>query len=141
MDLNFDADINQQVPTLRSYLNNRKVVNVNLSMDGNANQLKKSNRHRMNKDTALHVNLFEKTANETETRLHLSDVENWILYVLHLNDDQYDCERLQSWYNNYFMYAEESHSDDPLAITQMLLVRLKLLAMIDRIAAQIHHLI
>lgn len=85
MDLNFDADINQQVPTLRSYLNNRKVVNVNLSMDGNANQLKKSNRHRMNKDTALHVNLFEKTANETETRLHLSDVENWILYVLHLN--------------------------------------------------------
>lgn len=141
IELDFDADINQKVEHLRAYLNER---NVNMSNNTERNlpksrkSIQKLLRHRGDN---LSLDRFQKGNNEIENQLQLCDIENAFLYNCDLHQNRFDCAHLHDWFVAYSTAVLNTYADDPLGISRMMLVRLKLFAMIDRLARHAHPLL
>ncbi|KAJ6643823.1 hypothetical protein Bhyg_08788, partial [Pseudolycoriella hygida] len=130
----FQADVNQNVPDLRRYIQARKSSNDQCNIY----------------DNKLSVKYYERLKTEPPSQigfangkqdLYMTDFENWILYELSFEDNSFSCECLSNWYKCYQSPAEGFHTGDPAGVSRMFLVLLKLVAMIDRIASLQYKLI
>lgn len=137
IELDFCADVFQQVPNLRQHLKKR-LSQSHQNMYSAALQVKVFNRHRMNESTKP---ILPQRLPEMEQNLILTDFENWVLYSLPFEENDFTCESLSNLSMDYASVAQDFYSGDQLGISKMLLVRFKLLGMIDRIAAEIHPLL
>lgn len=137
MELNFSTDVFQQVPNLRQHLRKR-LSGSHQNMYSAALKIQEFKRHRMNESSTP---TSPQRLPEVDQNLILTDVENWILYSLPFDENNFSCEFLSDFSMYYASVAQEFHSGDALGISKMLLVRYKLLGMIDRMAAEIHPLL
>lgn len=138
-DLNFETDVIQKIPQLSAYLEgrlNEKIAN----RFGSGLQIKPMNRHYIGNVNAPNINSFGLTHNEIESHLIWSDFENWILYTFNQN---YRCnpDDIRNWSSNYAAFAEEFYKKDQLGMSKMVLVRLKLIAILDFIATKAYPLL
>lgn len=72
---------------------------------------------------------------QLEKEVFLNDSENWLLYTLLFEHDM-RCTQLQKEYNDYICWAEKIHSSDAREQSIMMLIRLKFVAMMDRMVTQ-----
>lgn len=138
-DLNFGADVIQKIPQLSAYLEgrlNEKIPN----RFGSGLQIKPMNRHYIGNVNAPSVNSFGLIHNEIESNLIWSDFENWILYTLNY-DNRFNPDDIRNWSSCYATFAEEFYKKDQLGMSKMVLVRLKLIALLDLNATKAHPLL
>lgn len=139
--LNFDADVYQKVPNLEKYLEMRKVKCEQDGYDGSVHY-KRYSRHQLNKKQQPEKNLFPKLANEIEINLFMTDYEYWFLHELTLDDgSKWDPTELREHYFCYTSKAESFYKNDPLGSSKMFLLRLKFVAILDKIATHHHPLL
>lgn len=131
--LNFKEDVNQKVKRLREYLDKRQTESVE-----SENYPKKGStysRHDFNHYSSVPDNYFTQN-NTIEKNLRLIDFENWVLYQLELKERRVDADLIRKNAFSYATVAESTYKNDQLAISRMILVRLKLIAILDNIACE-----
>lgn len=134
-DLNFGTDIYQKVPKLRDHLEKRKSSDDKQDIFKSELDFKCYKRHQMHQTTEPILGTLTSTPEEIDRHLYLTVFENCILYELQFDSDLYPCETLSNWFKAYAPVAEIFHLGDPFGVSKMMLLRLKLVAMIDRMAA------
>lgn len=129
VDLNFEVDIHQKVPKLRQHIKKRSEENVEFVEP--TLQVKKYQRHYMAQPNAPPI-----TSNSSEIDQHfiITDFENWILYDLHIDETHFASNDLRSWCETYIHLAQSFYKSDQLGVSKSVLVSLKMIAMLDKIA-------
>lgn len=77
------------------------------------------------------IEIATKIKSGIDQRIFWMDFERVVLHKMKVGDDQLTCKDLRSWSFEYAKFAEKSYKNNPLFISRMLLVRLKLIAMLD----------
>lgn len=139
-DLDFLADIHQKIPNLTKYLDKRSGDAISSGF-GACVQIKPVHRHRISHAVAPPIPTFGLLASESDKNLFISDFENWILYKLDVNDQRYGSDVLRTWCKTYAYSAKNFYTDDQLGMSKMVLVRLKLICMLDLMACATHPLL
>lgn len=132
--LNFETDIVYKMPTLDQYLKDRRSQNIqetnNNSKRPTFNKYERYFKsHRPNIDP-------HKSKPELEKRIFWLDFERMVLYEMKIEDDHWTSDQLRSWSFAYATYAEAHYKNNQLFISQMLLVRLKLIMILDKKAIE-----
>lgn len=137
-ELDFAADVYQQLPCLRDYLEMRQVRPQ--SPENNERlKVKCYPRHLINSLQEPDVKTFDKLKNPVEIGIFLSDFENWILYALY-GIDQCEPETLRSFSFAYSRIAGKHYKDDQLGYSRIVLTQMQILSLLDKIATQKHEL-
>lgn len=140
-DLDFNADLKQKLPKLEKYLKDRHTSNALVFNQNKKILLKKWPRHYNTEDMPDTKDLND-LAGPTDTFLYLCDFENWILYKTDLQNGSYKFENkakmLRQWSFLYGAKAMELYKGDPLNLSRMLLVQLKIVAFMDKIVSIKH---
>lgn len=136
IDLNFESDVFQKVPKLRDYVDKR-TNNASQAIDPPAIQVKTYQRHYMEQPNAPPLSFGEVNC-EIERNLFTTDFENWILYKLDINETSYGPDNLRTWSTNYISIADSFYKGDQLGVSKSVLVCLKMLAMLDKMATKAH---
>lgn len=129
-ELNFETDVIQKVPKLRDYLENR--ASDATALHRTSENTRKYLRFKFNVLNTPRANYFKDCSDKTEVNLRLVDLEQWILY--HSDGVEIDAKTLRDLSDLYAEAAEPFYDGDPLATSIMVLVRLKLISMLDKIA-------
>ncbi|XP_031638985.1 uncharacterized protein LOC116351075 [Contarinia nasturtii] len=140
-DLNFSEDLCQKIPKLSEYLENRQSKQTSTNRFGSSLQIKPVQRHYLNELIAPDVSKFISTNNEIENHLIWSDFENWILYIVNFTSSSLSAAELCKWSFSYASFAEQFYNGDQLGTSRMILVRLKMIAMLDFIGCTKHQLL
>lgn len=138
-DLDFEADVCQNVPKLMEYIDGR--INERPG-DTKAPllQVKVMQRHYRDQNSPPDVKYFTLSgAGSTDSHLHLIDFENWILNQPTTKND-FSADDVRDWSVAYSTVAEKFYKGDQLGNSKMILVRLKMIAMLDSIAVAAHPL-
>lgn len=77
-----------------------------------------------------------KAKSATAHRIFWMDFERIVLYKMHIGDDHWSGEDIRTWSFEYAKYAEKNYKNNQLFISRMLLVRLKLIAILDEQATR-----
>lgn len=138
-ELDFEADIQQQVPNLRKYLETRQVP----PQSSENNEKLKVNiyaRHFIGSTVAPDVKHFDKLKYSVEIGIFLCDFENWILYALY---DINTCtpETLRSLSFAYARLAAQHYKNDPLGFSRSVLTQMKILTLLDKVAIEAHKML
>lgn len=140
--LNFKADIHQKIRYLRPYLEKRKSSNEKKNIYSVKVHFKTFKRHDIRHKTPPSMKSFDECEEEIERHLILTDFENWILYRnLDFSKVRSKVKTLLECGRKYIRIPEEFHIGDPFGISKMVLVRLKLIAMIDQIVTEMYPLL
>ncbi|XP_037036477.1 uncharacterized protein LOC119074450 [Bradysia coprophila] len=137
--LDFEADVCQNVPQLTEYIQSR--VNERPT-DTQAPRLEVTamQRHYRDQDNVPDVKYLTLTGTSgTDSHVHLIDFENWILNQ-QLTHNDFDSDDLRRWSFAYSSVAEKFYKGDQLGSSKMILVRLKMIAILDVIAVAAHPL-
>lgn len=127
-------DSKQRIPTLNKYIETRK-MDIKKIKHINQPQIKLVKRH------------YEKQRPPDETAFNgdddmtafLYDIEWFILYETHLDPIEMIGEQIKNLIDNYVRHASTVYKNtDKLGISRMILTRLKLLALLDRVACNDH---
>lgn len=138
-DLDFEKDAIQKVLKLEDYVNER--IKMKMSTEDTENHPKsapKYVRHNFELFNAPPTHYFKGFKDSTEAQIRLMDFENWALYQLKLDDDN-DIVSAETIRIDSFLYAstaEKIYENDQHSKSKMILVRLKLLAILDSIACR-----
>ncbi|XP_055301272.1 uncharacterized protein LOC129567922 [Sitodiplosis mosellana] len=130
--LNFEEDISYKMPKLEKYLEERK--KTLLQIDDGFKPPKYITYDRYFKSEMPSVDCLEsinKVKREIDHRIFWIDFERIILYQAKIGDDHWNAEDLRSWSFAYANFAEIKYKNNQLFISRMLLVRLKIIAMLD----------
>lgn len=139
-ELDFPADVYQGIPKLTEYLAKRKRESL---PDNNQSELRvqpQYYRHYMDQQDNPDVTKFGHLSAEVDVNFLLSDFENWILYNSSSTDTRFGSDFLRTLSYGYATCAERFYTDDRVGTSKMVLVRLKLIAMLDAIAVKTHPL-
>ncbi|XP_031637089.1 uncharacterized protein LOC116349684 [Contarinia nasturtii] len=135
VDLDFHADVEQKIPKLLGYLEKRKCAT-----DSNRNRselkVKKLSRHYRKETNAPTVSVFKQLTNETERNLYANDFEIWVLYQLNVECISFRPDELRAWIFDYTFAVDNLYKGDELGTSRMILVYLKLIAALDKIACR-----
>lgn len=131
-ELNFETDVKQKVPKLRDYLDKRESEAV--AMSYTSKNTKKYLRHKFDVFNAPPANYFGECSDKTEINLRLIDLEKWISYDVDSDDFEMDAKTIRDLSITYAKTAAPFYEGDPFATSIMILVRLKLISMLDKIA-------
>ncbi|XP_055310983.1 uncharacterized protein LOC129573873 [Sitodiplosis mosellana] len=140
IDLDFEADIRQKIPQLSLHLESRLCEKIP-NRFGSGLQIKPINRHYLDQTNAPNVTSFGMVNNEIESSLIWSDFENWVLYTLNSEENRFNPDDIRNWSSCYAKFAEEFYKNDQLGTSKMVLVRLKLIAVLDLNACNAHPLL
>lgn len=139
--LDFETDVYYSIPKLQDYLRNQKKrLNGECSYDA-PKKIKIFKRHYLSQSTAPDTESFADLELLIDQNLYLNDFENWILYKLKFKENGFHCTTIREWFVEYSSIAEKFYTNDPLGTSRMLLVRLKLVGMMDRMATEAHPLL
>lgn len=140
-DLNFEEDVCQKIPELLKYLEGHKNERTVTNRFGSALQIKPIQRHYLDGLVAPDVSKFVSTNSEIDKHLIWSDFENWILYKVNTTQNSLSAPELRKWSFSYASFAEQFYKGDQLGTSRQILVRLKMIAMLDFIACCTHPLL
>lgn len=129
-NLHFYKDVEQKVPKLHEHLTERNYTTDKVS-EKNSKNFPKYNRHNFQHFDELPDKYFGDYSNEIERSLRLIDFENWALYQLR-TDDNVNIEKFRIFLIAYAVFTKLFYEGDPLAISRMVLVQLKLIAVLDK---------
>lgn len=132
--LNFEADINQKVEKLRKYLK-EQTFEPNENRSNDMLNIKTYKRFR---NERIDLRQFHKCSDAIQHNLAISEFENQILYHLNLGSFNFSPNDLQTSCNAYIECAGKFYGNDSLGHSKMVLVLLKMLAMLDKIATKAH---
>ncbi|XP_031632913.1 uncharacterized protein LOC116346822 [Contarinia nasturtii] len=122
--LNFESDIVYSMPKLCAYLRDR----MEIQPKRNSNFRHKVKSYRRYKQ----IKHIEHIEEGVELGMYFADFECLVLYQMSMKDEQHTPDDLRIWFVQYTEYAMETYTGDPLMISRILLVCLKLIAMLDR---------
>lgn len=137
--LNFGECINQKMPKLTEYMRKRT--------EDLATQPKSQSNAQISSYHRFFVNINTKTSaidvekNELGERIFWLEFENMILYDMEMDDQRWSVDKLRTWSFAYAAFAESKYKDNQLFSSRMILVRLKILSMLDRCATKKHQLL
>lgn len=137
--LNFESDICHKTPKLNEYLSNED-KNMLDTANGSEGMIVTYQRYCFN-SPLLDFECMEKSKSETEQRIFWTDFERKVLYGLEIGDNRWTSDQLRSSSFAYAKYAEQNYKNNQLFISRMLLVRLKLIAILDEKATKKHPLL
>lgn len=137
IELDFVADVQQKIPKLREYLKQRQSSNAIQNIQHSYPVTETFRRHQIDRPDLPDFPAVG-SLREIDKNLFLVDCENWILYHMKFDDQSLNCETLRDWYSQYASVGDRFHANDPIGISRMMLVRLKLVAIMDRIASEAH---
>lgn len=137
--LNFESDISQKMTKLEDYLNERN-KEIPESADQLTDAVKSFRRYFKNIQKCPKVEMAQSLDSELERRLFWMDFENFILYSIELSDIPSTADELREWSFEYATNAESKYKGNPLLTSRMLLVRLKIIAILDQLAIKQHPL-
>lgn len=138
--LNFETDCCCKMKKLQEYLDERKQDYQQSTGNGfKPPELISYERHF--KAEMPGVENIISAGNEIDHRIFWIDFERIVLYKMTIEDDEWSCTDLRAWSFAYAKFAEANYKDNPLFISRMLLVRLKLIAMLDLRATNEHPLL
>ncbi|XP_031635809.1 uncharacterized protein LOC116348812 isoform X2 [Contarinia nasturtii] len=137
-DLNFEADIIYKIPKLTEYLTKR-MKKEKLS-DNKTEYTPKTYERYFTKDLS-NIESINTTKHGMAERIFWSEFEQVVLYEMKMDDDRWSDYELRTWSFAYAKYAKKNFKGNPLFMSQMLLVRLKLIAVMDKLATKKHPLL
>lgn len=130
--LDFESDIIYKVPKLDEYLNERE---QNMAQTGESFKNSAISSYGRYFDSGIpNVDLLTKlneVTREIDHRVFWIDFERIILYQANIEDNRWSAEDLRAWSFAYAKFAEIHYRNNQLFISRMLLVRLKMIAMLD----------
>lgn len=134
MGLNFSSDIRHKMTKLEKYLNERE--NCSPKMDSKKSKI--STYDRYFEQGFPTVDTIETAKSDAlNCRIFWIEFEKMVLKnEIHMDDDRSSATKLRTWSFEYAKYAEREYKGNQLFISRMLLVRLKLVAMLDRTATK-----
>ncbi|KAG4065067.1 hypothetical protein HA402_007464 [Bradysia odoriphaga] len=136
-DLDFEADVHQQIPNLRRYLSDRSAAT-----QANANNVsiivKSYTRHDIDSLEAPDVELFDTLKDPVDVGIFLCDFENWILYTP--NNINIGPERMRSLSFAYTRLAAQHYKNNPLGFSRFILTQTMMLLLMDKIATETHEM-
>lgn len=137
--LDLSSDIHHKMSKLRKYLNERSEWEPKIKIS--KHDIDTYGRYFFGNLPNVEVvnNLAQK--DPLERRIFWLEFENFVLYKMQLADNRWTVNELHGWTLEYANYAEDHYKNNQLFISQMLLVRLKLIAMLDGMAIQKHPLL
>lgn len=135
-DLDFEADVQQQLPKLRKYLEKR-LIPQHLLENNEKLKVRLYSRHAIGSVEAPDWKVFDKLKNSVEIGVFLCDFENWILYQLY-DFNACTCETLRSLSFAYGRLATQYYKDDPLGFSRLVLTQIKILTLVDKGAIDAH---
>lgn len=133
-ELDFKGDIHYKMPQLQAHLNGRAVKASNSEVGFKSPTFATYKRHFLNGIPS--VNCIRKNTKEIEGRIFWIDFERFILYEMEIGIERISATDLRKWWFKYAKYTETKYKDDPLSNSRMVLVRLKMLAILDAIAME-----
>lgn len=128
--LDFEADINQKVEKLHKYLRKQTTE----TSENNANDMLNIKIYKRFSNERCYLAQFHENSDVIQLNLALSDFENQILYHSNLESFEREPKELRAICNEYIRCAATYYKNDPLGHSKMMLVLLKLLAKLDKIA-------
>lgn len=136
-ELDLNSDIYQKISKLNAYISDReKQSQTSGIVKQRISTYKRHFQKAFPNETAI------KTIKEgLETRIFWMDFEQMVLYGIQIDTNTLTPNELRTWAFEYSKYAEEHYKDNPLFVSRMLLVRLKLIAMLDKISTNKHQLL
>lgn len=131
-NLDFEADINQTVETLRKYLRQPMIEPNNNS----SNDMLNIKTYKRFQNKHIDLRQFHKCSDVIQLNLAISDFEHQILYRTNIENFDSKPHELRTFCIAYIQCAERFYGNDPLGHSKMVLVLLKMLAMLDEIATK-----
>lgn len=133
--LNFESDVSYQIPkALQNYLCMRQ-TNKNLKGNDSKNKIKSFHR-RFNQTQANSAEILLPRRNDIECRIFWIDFENFILYQMRMQDNRWTANALRTLLFEYTKYAKKKYTQNRLFASKMILVCLKIIGMLDRMATK-----
>ncbi|XP_031636747.1 uncharacterized protein LOC116349465 [Contarinia nasturtii] len=141
VDLNFEADVIQRVSKLHRYLKDRSMGFMQNGHNDTIN-VKTYKRYYTDQGDPIERLKYEKrTIDEVENNLFISDFENYVLYKINVNQSNLQPNTLRASCKAYIEYSETFYKNDPLGYSKMILVSLKIIAILDKIATTTYPLL
>lgn len=137
-DLDFDNDIHQTTPNLNEYLQKRTTDVHRNQSELPKLQVKLLLRHYMFNPNAPNPQ-FDQTTVHFEQSLYMNDFENWVLYSMKI--DSFAVNYIRNLCDRYANLAEKLYSGDQVNMSRMILVRIKMIKILDMIACNAHPLL
>lgn len=138
-DLNCNHDIIQKMPKLKEYLQKR------------TEDVAAEENRRSNYQVKSYSRFFKHQRPGTESisvgkdplgeRVFWLEFENMALYEMKMDDQRWTVDALRTWSDAYATFAESNYNGNQLFGSRMILVRLKMILMLDRIATTQHPLL
>lgn len=137
--LDFVADTRMKFPKLDDYLAKRKKC-LAAQTKSIVERCKDWVRHNFDSDEPPNIDNLSEMTNANEIGLFLCDFENWILYKANWEKvvQQLDAKLLRNWSFEIIAKAEGYYLNDPVGFSRMVLVQLKILMHMDKLAVQRH---
>lgn len=133
-NLNFEADIEQKVEKLRKYLKEQRYE----PNEHSSNDMLKIKIYKRFRNERIDLGQFKRCSDGIQLNFVLSDFENQILYHSNLEQSDFRPDELRTTCSAYIDCAGPFHRHDPLGYSKMMLVLLKIVAMLDKIATKAH---
>lgn len=127
-NLNFIADLQQATPGLLKYIEQRERKYEPLKYDGKI-KTRSFLRHNFRKKANAAIQIG-KVKDEVATHFRFCDYENWFLN----ETSEWTPTECRTNYFKYLLDAKSFYKDDPIGNSRMLLICLKKLAFLDKIA-------
>ncbi|XP_055325640.1 uncharacterized protein LOC129579505 [Sitodiplosis mosellana] len=132
--LNFESDICYKMTKLDDYLNNRE---TDAPQTDNGFKTPIFTTYKRYFQTGIPAfNCLRKVTGEIDHRIFWIDFEQIILYEMEIRNKRLSAVDLRKWSIAYAKFAATKYEKDPLLISRMLLVRLKIIAILDAMATE-----
>lgn len=136
VDLEFESGICYEAPQLQEYLSRRNAMEQSEN-GGYFKQNVKSYRRYNHEFSNKHqrpdmMTMMRATQDHQDLCMLWTDFECMVLYGMSLNDEAYPPEELRQDLSNYVAFTKKTYNGDPLMISRMMLVYLKLIEVLDR---------
>lgn len=141
-NLNFASDICYKSPKLQNYLKER-AQEQNNHQTSTGFKFSDFTSYKLYFNNALipERSTISQVKDGIEKRLFWMSFENEILYETKVDDNRWTCVDLRFWSFAYADFAENNYKECPLFISRMLLVRLKIIMVLDKKAIDQHELL
>lgn len=127
--LNFESDIVFEMPRLSAYLRDR--AETQPQRHSNYRHRSNFNRRFYNQRRPPNVETINDIEGQ-ELGMFWADFECLVLYHMSQKDEDKTPDQLREWFFEYTKYAMNAYNGDPLMISRIILICLKLIAILDR---------
>lgn len=136
--INFVSDISYKFPKLSKYLTER-MKNIQTSDNDTVYVPKTHKRYFI--ENFPSVDSINESKDDIGKRIFWTEFEKMVLYEMNMDDQRWSDSELRIWSFAYAQYGKVKFKGNPLFVSRMLLIRLKLIAILDQLAVKQHPLL